>query len=107
MTFNYARTQLTQWAAHLAARGAPPDQYAVAAAAITFDNIFMVGDNPRADIRGANAAGAPWKSLLVRTGVFRDERLANDPTDPAYRVVADVGEAVDHALEVAAAQRLA
>lgn len=31
-------------------------------------NIYMIGDNPKSDIRGANAA--KWKSILVRTGVF-------------------------------------
>ena len=28
----------------------------------------MIGDNPAADIRGANAAEGPWRSILVRTG---------------------------------------
>lgn len=27
-------------------------------------------DNPASDVRGANAAGGPWRSVLVRTGVF-------------------------------------
>ena len=27
-------------------------------------------DNPASDVRGANAAGGPWRSMLVRTGVF-------------------------------------
>eukprot|EP00892_Ulva_mutabilis_P008659 jgi/Ulvmu1/6165/UM028_0021.1 len=33
--------------------------------------IYMVGDNPEVDVRGANDAGHPWRSVLVRTGVFR------------------------------------
>lgn len=35
----------------------------------------MVGDNPAADIDGANArkgADARWRSLLVRTGVYQE-----------------------------------
>ena len=28
----------------------------------------MIGDNPRADVRGANLAGDPWRSILVCTG---------------------------------------
>lgn len=32
--------------------------------------IYMIGDNPKSDIRGANRAGGPWRSVLVRTGVF-------------------------------------
>jgi HAD superfamily hydrolase (TIGR01456 family) len=61
-----------------------------------FDELFMVGDNPAADIRGATLAGRPWNSLLVRTGVFRGDH--NDARDPADVVVQDVSEAVDHIL---------
>jgi HAD superfamily hydrolase (TIGR01456 family) len=60
---------------------------------------FGVGDNPKSDIRGANAAGPHWRSVLVRTGIFgdqgRDALIANDPVDAADHVVADIGEAVD------------
>jgi HAD superfamily hydrolase (TIGR01450 family) len=58
--------------------------------------IFMVGDNPRADVRGARRAGAPWVSALVRTGVFSG--ADNDATDPADLVVADARAAVEAAL---------
>lgn len=45
-----------------------------------FSAIFAVGDNPAADVRGANAAGAPWVSVLVtQTGVAR----GNCAIDPA------------------------
>ncbi len=61
-----------------------------------FDHIFMVGDNPASDIRGANAAKAPWHSILVRTGVFQGEgEKSNDRKDPAQFVVPSVVEAVD------------
>lgn len=59
-----------------------------------FSKLFMVGDNPAADIRGANTAGAPWVSVLVRTGVFRGPH-ANDLSDPAHVVVDDISRAVD------------
>lgn len=36
-----------------------------------FLNIYMVGDNPESDIRGANLCG--WDSILLRTGVYKDE----------------------------------
>jgi hypothetical protein len=52
----------------------------------------QVGDNPAADIRGANLAGPPWRSVLVRTGVFAGG--ANSPSDPAHAVVEDVLAAV-------------
>jgi ribonucleotide monophosphatase NagD (HAD superfamily) len=36
---------------------------------------YGIGDNPRSDIRGANAAGENWKSILVRTGVYNDNNI--------------------------------
>lgn len=57
-----------------------------------FDTVVMVGDNPTADIRGANNAGDQWQSVLVRTGVFTGKE--NDPVDPADFVFDNVGEAV-------------
>lgn len=53
---------------------------------------FGIGDNPKSDIRGANAAGCHWRSILVRTGVFQGG--SNDEQDPADFVVHDVLEAV-------------
>jgi ribonucleotide monophosphatase NagD (HAD superfamily) len=48
-------------------------------------NIYMIGDNPKSDIRGGNAAG--WKTILLRTGVFKGD---NDALDPATYVVDDI-----------------
>lgn len=63
------------------------------------DRIYMVGDNPSGDIRGANNAGAPWISNLVRTGLFRgDGGGDNDETNPAHFVHDDVGACVDFAM---------
>ncbi|KAJ2821840.1 hypothetical protein IWW50_004473 [Coemansia erecta] len=56
--------------------------------------VYAVGDNPAADIAGANAAG--WTSVLVRTGVFSG---ANDATHPAAMVVDHVGDAVERIIE--------
>lgn len=67
--------------------------------ALPFSSIYAVGDNPAADVRGANAAGAPWVSVLVHTGVFRpSEGVSNCQRDPARIVVADVDAAVRAAL---------
>uniref|UniRef100_A0A060T6T5 ARAD1B14696p n=1 Tax=Blastobotrys adeninivorans TaxID=409370 RepID=A0A060T6T5_BLAAD len=41
----------------------------------TLGDVYMVGDNPASDIKGANDYG--WKSILVRTGVYKDEDLKN------------------------------
>ena len=54
--------------------------------------LYMVGDNPLTDIKGANAAG--WVSVLVRTGMYQD---GDDHT--ADVVVDTVTEAVDWILE--------
>lgn len=69
-----------------------------AAPASPFTHIYMVGDNPKADIAGANAAGGPWQSVLVRTGVFAGPPGSNDAAHPARHVVAGVKDAVDLAL---------
>lgn len=56
-------------------------------------NIYMIGDNPKSDIRGGNAAG--WTTILVQTGVFQaDEEGMNDPEDPATYVVEDFVAAI-------------
>ena len=54
--------------------------------------IYAVGDNPESDIAGANAAGAKWTSIMVRTGMFTGE--GNDKVHPADVVVNDVGDAL-------------
>ncbi|KAJ2850755.1 hypothetical protein IWW36_001650 [Coemansia brasiliensis] len=57
--------------------------------------IYAIGDNPAADIAGANAAG--WTSILVRTGVFSG---TNDPENPAQLVVDHVGDAVEKIIDI-------
>ena len=99
ITFRYAERQLLDIARRLhpdddtiqtaASEGAPP--------AHVFDRIFMVGDNPAADIKGANQAGHPWHSVLVRTGVFGGEE-ANHAEFPAHSVRPSLVEAVDEIL---------
>ena len=57
-------------------------------------NFYMIGDNPKADIRGANNIG--WNSVLTRTGVFKGAE--NDSDDPATIVVEDFHEAIHRIL---------
>jgi len=59
------------------------------------DTIYMVGDNPETDIRGATSFGGIWKSALVRTGVFDSRGLKNDPNHPADLVGEDVGDIIE------------
>jgi len=53
--------------------------------------VYMFGDSPDSDIRGANEFG--WYSILVRTGNFKGE--GNSEKYPAKRVFDDVEKAVD------------
>ncbi|KAJ2711523.1 hypothetical protein H4R19_003208 [Coemansia spiralis] len=59
--------------------------------------VYAIGDNPAADIAGANGAG--WTSILVRTGVFSGAPGTNDPHHPAATVVDHVAQAVEWILE--------
>lgn len=68
-------------------------------------HVYALGDNPASDVRGANAAGGPWRSVLVRTGVWKGsrknaetgkyERAENDERDPAHFVCDDAAAAVE------------
>ncbi|KAJ2511034.1 hypothetical protein GGI11_001938 [Coemansia sp. RSA 2049] len=55
--------------------------------------VYAVGDNPPADIAGANRAG--WTSILVRTGVFTGAPGTNDTINPAHKVADHVEAAVE------------
>lgn len=64
-------------------------------------SVYMVGDNPESDIRGANdfrsPEGTSWHSVLVRTGVWSPER--GEPAHPPKMIVDNVAAAVDWALK--------
>ncbi|CAE8606891.1 unnamed protein product [Polarella glacialis] len=62
--------------------------------------IYMVGDNPAADVRGANRAGGPWRSVMVCTGVYKGGRHSNDASDPAWRVEPDLRSTVERLLSM-------
>ena len=60
-------------------------------------NFYMIGDNPKSDIEGANKKG--WVSILVKTGVFdpndaTSSMNGNDIENPAAYVVEDMEAAV-------------
>jgi len=64
--------------------------------------VFMIGDNPESDIRGANEFRSPdgteWTSILVKTGVFSDVGGREPKYQPGV-IVPDVLAAVKWALE--------
>ncbi|ODV78551.1 HAD-superfamily hydrolase [Suhomyces tanzawaensis NRRL Y-17324] len=61
-----------------------------------FHKIYMVGDNPESDIKGANDHG--WESMLLRTGVYKDEDKNTIIAQPTAGVHDNVLEAVRSAL---------
>ena len=62
-------------------------------------NVYMVGDNPESDIKGANEYhsqfGSTWHSVLVRSGVYNGGEPAYEPKV----VVQDVWDAVRYGLQ--------
>lgn len=62
--------------------------------------VFMVGDNPESDIRGANDYDSPhgteWTSVLVKTGVYRP---GSEPKYAPKVIVDDVLAGVKWALK--------
>jgi ribonucleotide monophosphatase NagD (HAD superfamily) len=63
--------------------------------------VYMIGDNPESDIRGANTFDSPtgveWISLLVKTGVYKG-RNGSRPSWQPRDIVDDVKTAVQYAL---------
>lgn len=79
-TYSYAEQALMDWRSKRFGISEP------------LQRVFMVGDNPASDILGANNYG--WHSILVRTGVFRDEDLPEIVSKPKT-IVDNVKDAVE------------
>lgn len=64
--------------------------------------VYMIGDNPESDIRGANEFRSPdgveWVSILVRTGVWKPTEMEPEPRYKPAVVVDSVVEAVEWAI---------
>lgn len=66
----------------------------------SLSNVWFVGDNPAADIKGVNEYKSPsgynWISLLVETGVYKPgDHIEHEP----YKTAANVKAAVNYALK--------
>lgn len=65
--------------------------------------VYMIGDNPESDIRGANDFESPngtsWVSVLVRTGVWDAVRSGGKVAHKPAVIVDDVKAAVEWALK--------
>ncbi|KAK2593935.1 hypothetical protein QQS21_008342 [Conoideocrella luteorostrata] len=64
--------------------------------------VYMIGDNPESDIRGANEFcpedGTEWVSILVRTGVWQQSAAEMEPRYKPAVIVDDVVDAIVWAL---------
>ncbi|SCV02499.1 LAME_0H01904g1_1 [Lachancea meyersii CBS 8951] len=58
--------------------------------------VYFVGDTPESDIRFANSHDSSWFSILVKTGVFQDNKI---PKYTPKQICDDVLEAVKFAIE--------
>mmetsp|Transcript_6432 Transcript_6432/g.7361 ORF Transcript_6432/g.7361 Transcript_6432/m.7361 type:complete len:348 (-) Transcript_6432:403-1446(-) len=58
---------------------------------VEFDAIYMIGDNPAADIRGATLSGLPWQGVLLKTGIYD----GTGDIEGAHHLCEDVSEAID------------
>lgn len=87
-TYEFAERQLLRNRSKIFGTDLPPLQ-----------RVYMVGDNPESDIRGANSYrsgfGSSWESILVRTGVYS----GGDPAWTPKTVADDVQKAVQWALK--------
>lgn len=83
VTYSYAETVLSNWRRDNFGYWDNPK------------NIYMVGDNPASDIRGANDYG--WQSILVKTGVYKEEDDRGLSVVPNF-IAIDVLHAVNAAI---------
>ncbi|KAF4509826.1 hypothetical protein G6O67_001766 [Ophiocordyceps sinensis] len=102
LTYDYAHQRLLDY--YSDTRAAPAD---VSGRADTdrqrrLRRVYMIGDNPESDIRGANDFcpddGTEWVPILVRTGVWRQAAADKEPRHRPAVIVDDVVDAIAWAL---------
>eukprot|EP01138_Halocafeteria_seosinensis_P002120 gb/GECG01002170.1/.p1 GENE.gb/GECG01002170.1/~~gb/GECG01002170.1/.p1 ORF type:complete len:389 (+),score=43.01 gb/GECG01002170.1/:1-1167(+) len=77
-TFQFAQYQLEHWSQHMSLAHQEDKELSATNDSCNLKRIYMIGDNPEADIRGANGAGEPWRGILVRSGVFSGKLAPED-----------------------------
>lgn len=93
VAYNYGHHVLIDWHQRLAGQSSRAGSRSIPAfdsapTETPFKKIYMVGDNPASDIKGANDMG--WESLLVRTGVYKESdgnRIVAHPTGGIFENV--------------------
>ena len=64
---------------------------------IDITNYYMIGDNPKGDIFGANSAGI--RSILVKSGIYQGDRFKLRDEEMPWMEVDNMYEAVSKILE--------
>ncbi|KJK75137.1 hypothetical protein H634G_09483 [Metarhizium anisopliae BRIP 53293] len=97
-TYDYAHTRLLQYYSTMEGGrevGGRKD-------ATPLRRVYMIGDNPESDIRGANEYcpedGTEWVSILVRTGVWTETETEREPRYKPGAIVDDVVDGIVWAL---------
>lgn len=97
MTYEFAERRLNAHRKHLFSNHVDGD-------VPRLRTVYMIGDNPESDIRGANSFQSPlgtnWESILVRTGVYQ----RGEPSWKPSTLQPGVWEAVKWALDKEKAQ---
>lgn len=93
-TYDYAHTRLLQYYSAMGAGGNSGGR----SDATPLRRVYMIGDNPESDIRGANEFcpedGTEWVSILVRTGVWQETVAEREPKYTPGVIVDDVVDAI-------------
>ncbi|KAI8680001.1 hypothetical protein NCS57_00279800 [Fusarium keratoplasticum] len=100
-TYKYAHDRLLQYYHDMSCnRGKSPSHDITKCHPLR--RVYMIGDNPESDIRGANdfnaEDGTEWVPILVRTGVWRQTLTDKEPRHKPAVIVDDVVDAVVWAL---------
>ncbi|TWU72991.1 hypothetical protein ED733_004522 [Metarhizium rileyi] len=97
-TYDYAHTRLLQYYSTMAAG----KEGSGGLHATPLKRVYMIGDNPESDIRGANEYcpedGTEWVSILVRTGVWTETVAEREPRYKPGVIVDDVIDGIVWAL---------
>ncbi|KAK5991275.1 Mitochondrial hydrolase [Cladobotryum mycophilum] len=92
-TYDYAHDRLLHHA---------PSEPDGKGAKVPLRRVYMIGDNPESDIRGANEFkpedGTEWVSILVKTGVWKQTAAEREPRYKPAVIVDDVVDAIAWAL---------
>jgi HAD superfamily hydrolase (TIGR01456 family) len=95
LTYKYAHDRLLHYYSDLATAGG---NKGVQRTKKSLRRVYMIGDNPESDIRGANEFkpedGTEWVSILVRTGVWQQTVMEQHPRYKPAVIVDDVVDAI-------------